>query len=359
MIVRSRGRCVRTGMVVFVTPPGHAQLSAVSVMLGSVLLCDGYNRRRKKACLYHTATGTAVETVRRGDLVQSVGELWIKWVQRAQLAVKGALANMMAESLVALVLYPLDTVKLRCQLRLPQVIQPHRKALAMVAQLYSGVCNAAITAAPVAGVFAAVYHATKRKLQEIAPHEHLRFACAIVAGAVGTAVSSLVDTPFKLTRELVQCGACASTKAAWQGLFSSGMSGHRYLFKAFRADLLSSLPFDALEFATYEQLRALACNARRGKEPTDFELLCIGMLTGALVGAATSPLSVLRARMTAQPLRYVSMRQSAQLIFVEEGLHGFFSGVRASVFREAVNSGAFFAALETFNSVLERRELRS
>lgn len=63
------------------------------------------------------------------------------------------------------------------------------------------------------------------------------------------------------------------------------------LWSGIRSSLLRDLPFDALEFATYEQFRKLYRRIK-GTELREHELVLVGMATGALVGTVTLPMDV-------------------------------------------------------------------
>ena len=81
------------------------------------------------------------------------------------------------------------------------------------------------------------------------------------------------------------------------------------LFAGFGSFLLRDLPFDAIEFASYEQMK-LSWTSMFGKggkhgEIKQLESAAIGSVAGMLTGAVTTPLDVVKTRLMTQGVMLV------------------------------------------------------
>jgi solute carrier family 25 S-adenosylmethionine transporter 26 len=63
--------------------------------------------------------------------------------------------------------------------------------------------------------------------------------------------------------------------------------------------LLRDLPFDAIQFCIYEQLR-IVCRKLVKRDLVDAETAIIGAASGAITGAVTTPLDVIKTRLMTQ-----------------------------------------------------------
>ncbi|KAA8496634.1 putative S-adenosylmethionine carrier 2, chloroplastic [Porphyridium purpureum] len=266
------------------------------------------------------------------------------------------LSNALAEMSIALLLYPLETIKVRRQLSTTLCGFPQTGTRGMALKmrgLYAGVSQAVVAAVPTAAIFAMVYYAVKRVSERKLP-PRFHFAAGVGSGAVANLMSSLIDTPFNLMQGRVQAGVNATVSDAFRSVLASrGVPG---LFTGFKSNLLQSMPFDALEFATYDQLEGAAQRFRK-RELTRWECLALGMLCGSLVGVLTSPFDVIRSRVLSNPSCSGRIRQTVATMWREGGVGAFFRGTRAKMVWEAANSGAFFFFSEEWGRVLHNRQL--
>jgi len=308
---------------IFLAPPLLRHESVLSIETSSKTLSFPNPQKRVHACIQSSHSS-------KHDL-----KLYIR-----------SLSSALAESVTALALYPLDSIVLQRQLSVEQRL-PFRG-------LYNGLISAVVSAAPTAAVFSTVYYSCRDSIRNRVP-EQFHFVSSVAAGALANAISNCIDTPFTLVRNLIQAGIYPSTQKALSGVLKqNGILG---LFTGFRCNLLSSLPFDALEFAGYDHLKKVWMNVKQKKSPlqnlqlTDLELLAIGMLTGAIAGAVTCPLDVLRAKMVTNSVKYSGIRQSVKILLEEEGFMVFSRGLKEKAFKEAVNSGVFFSTFEMFGKL--------
>ncbi|GJD07654.1 Probable S-adenosylmethionine carrier 2, chloroplastic [Galdieria sulphuraria] len=263
-----------------------------------------------------------------------------------------AIAGAAAEATAEIVLYPLDTLKVRIQSYSRQPLefaQWHVFSSATgrhlgsrgfsrlisrnyIGDLYKGIGQSVIAVLPTAAIFAIVYHNLKRSLLGIFPtrcHQTLRPITSLVAGAIGTTLASLMEAPTELVKSRLQTE-----------------NGVRGLYQGARSNLLRNLPFDALEFASFETLKDLYLRMKKKKRLENEEMWMLGAFAGGLVGALTTPFDVVYTRLVTQPSTYFSVSQTLKLIYQQEGVKGLFRGILPKVAWEAANSGVFFLVFD-------------
>ncbi|ONM52887.1 S-adenosylmethionine carrier 1 chloroplastic/mitochondrial [Zea mays] len=75
--------------------------------------------------------------------------------------------------------------------------------------------------------------------------------------------------------------------------------GIKGLYAGYGSFLLRDLPFDAIQFCIYEQLR-IGYRLTAKRELHDTETAIIGAFAGAITGALTTPLDVMKTRLMIQ-----------------------------------------------------------
>eukprot|EP00958_Prasinococcus_capsulatus_P006237 scaffold593_cov382-Prasinococcus_capsulatus_cf.AAC.33 len=148
--------------------------------------------------------------------------------------------------------------------------------------------------------------------------------------------------------------------AASMVLRSSGIRG---LYIGTVPVLLRDLPFNALEFVAYEQLKRAYLGLSRRNELSGQEAATLGGLAGAFTGAVTTPLDTIKTRQMTM-VGPGSQAMKKNLFFVgremvrEEGIKSLFRGMGARLLWITVGGCIFFSTLEVTESMLvqQRRE---
>jgi solute carrier family 25 S-adenosylmethionine transporter 26 len=314
-----------------------------------------------------------------------------------------ASAGAIAEALVEFLLYPLDTLKQTQQLPTAhrQLIHSRHATAAAAStlawrsasglhwlgpvrafqhavrrmadgrgfrQLYAGVLSGVIGSLPTAALFAITYESVRRTLRRTRPgasHYHdqgLRansdagprlFWESTTAAAMANIVSSLVDTPAELIKQRVQSCLQPNIVAAARHLWVHE-GGLMALWTGYGSNLLRNLPFDALEFGTFEQFKQITQRVQGRERLAEWELLLLGMSAGGLIGVITTPLDVVRTRMLVsgtQPGRpATSVLQAIRALLGEGGVPALFQGVMPRATWEAVSSGIFFMFFDSLKT---------
>ncbi|KAM3681461.1 hypothetical protein ACJW31_M001000 [Castanea mollissima] len=174
---------------------------------------------------------------------------------------EGFIAGGFAGVVVEAALYPIDTIKTRLQ-----AAQGGGKII--LEGLYSGLAGNLAGVLPASAIFVGVYEPTKQKLLKSFP-ENLSAVAHLTAGAIGGAASSLVRVPTEVIKQRLQTGQFASAPDAVRLIVAK--EGFKGLYVA-RRDL------------------------------NDPENAIIGAFAGAITGAITTPLDVIKTRLMVQVL---------------------------------------------------------
>ncbi|ONK58219.1 uncharacterized protein A4U43_C09F9780 [Asparagus officinalis] len=260
-----------------------------------------------------------------------------------QILFDGIIAGGTAGVVVESVLYPIDTIKTRLQAaRVGSKIQWKG--------LYSGLAGNLAGVLPASAVFVGVYEPTKQKLLKVFP-ENLSAFAHLTAGAIGGAASSLIRVPTEVVKQRMQTGQFASAPDAVRLIVAK--EGFKGLFAGYSSFLLRDLPFDAIQFCLYEQLRIGYKIAAR-RELSDPENAVIGAFAGAITGAITTPLDVLKTRLMVQGsgAKYKGLISCAQTIVREEGPAVLLKGIGPRVLWIGIGGSIFFGVLEKTKQLL-------
>ena len=256
-------------------------------------------------------------------------------------------------------LYPLDTIKTR--------LQAMRSGGGLTAllksgggrSLYAGLWGNLAGVAPASAIFMGVYEPVKR-LVAARVGEDRAWAAPLAGGVAAGLASSLVRVPTEVVKTRTQTrefsGAAQALRAIALG------EGRRGLFAGYSSFLLRDLPFDAIEFFAYEQLKSAYHGhvLRRSRELSSPEVSVIGALAGAATGLLTTPLDVLKTRMMIDGGRgqYAGVLDCARQIVRDEGAGAMLRGWQPRVLWIGVGGSIFFTALEASKKLFAPRHAR-
>ncbi|XP_060962094.1 S-adenosylmethionine carrier 1, chloroplastic/mitochondrial-like [Cannabis sativa] len=265
-------------------------------------------------------------------------------------SIAGAAAGVIAEA----VLYPIDTIKTRLELLV-------RVRFLILIYLGGGGFSGAYA------VRVGVYEPPKQTLLTSLPekfsalahlvcfHKSLDTICSMqTAGIIGGAASSLIRVPTKVVKQRMQTGQFASAPNAVRLIIAK--EGFKGLYAGYGSFLLRDLPFDAIQFCMYEQLRIGYKIAAR-RELNDLETAMIGAFAGAITGAITTPLDVIKTRVMVQgsTKQYKGICDCVGSIMREEGSHIFFKGTALRVLCIGIGGSIFFGVLERTKQLMAKR----
>ncbi|GAA0165837.1 mitochondrial carrier protein [Lithospermum erythrorhizon] len=258
---------------------------------------------------------------------------------------EGAVAGAAAGVVVEAALYPIDTIKTRLQ-------AAHGGGKLVLRNLYSGLAGNLFGVLPASAIFIGVYEPAKQKLLKTIP-ENLSALAHLTAGAVAGAASSIVRVPTEVVKQRMQTGQFASAAEAVRLIVAK--EGVRGLFAGYGSFLLRDLPFDAIQFCLYEQLR-LGYKLAARRDLNDPENAMIGAFAGAITGAITTPLDVIKTRLMIQgsAKQYNNIAHCIHTIVREEGTSTLFKGMGPRILWIGLGGSIFFGVLERTKLLLSR-----
>ncbi|KAL5188486.1 S-adenosylmethionine carrier 1, chloroplastic/mitochondrial [Glycine soja] len=202
-------------------------------------------------------------------------------------------------------------------------------------------------------LFVGVYEPIKQKLLRVFP-EHLSAFTHLTAGAIGGIAASLIRVPTEVIKQRMQTGQFTSASGAVR--FIASKEGFKGFYAGYGSFLLRDLPFDAIQFCIYEQIRIGYMLAAR-RNLNDPENAIIGAFAGALTGAITTPLDVIKTRLMVQGSanQYKGIVDCVQTIIKEEGPRAFLKGIGPRVLWIGIGGSIFFGVLESTKRFLAER----
>ncbi|KAK4789867.1 hypothetical protein SAY86_017171 [Trapa natans] len=276
-----------------------------------------------------------------------------------RIVLEGFIAGGAAGAVVEAALYPIDTIKTRLQARTRMTRFASKQTAAhgggkiILRGLYSGLGGNLVGVLPASALFLGVYEPTKQKLLNILP-ENLSAIAHLTAGALGGAASSLVRVPTEVVKQRMQIGHFSSALNAVRLIAAN--EGVRGFYAGYGSFLLRDLPFDAIQFCIYEQLR-IGYKLAANRDLKDAENAMIGAFSGAITGAITTPLDVIKTRLMVQGTKsqYKGSINCVRRIIEEEGSSALMKGVGPRVLWIGIGGSIFFGVLERTKQILAGR----
>ncbi|CAL1409078.1 unnamed protein product [Linum trigynum] len=259
---------------------------------------------------------------------------------------EGVIAGGTAGVVVETALYPIDTIKTRLQAA---------RGGGQIAWkgLYSGLAGNIAGVLPASALFVGVYEPAKQKLLKAFP-ENLSAFAHLTAGAIGGLAASFVRVPTEVVKTRMQTGQFSSAPNAVRLIVSK--EGFKGLYAGYGSFLLRDLPFDAIQFCIYEQLR-IGYKVAARRDLNDAENAVIGAFAGALTGAVTTPLDVIKTRLMIQGSanQYKGVVDCVQTVIREEGPAALLKGIGPRVMWIGIGGSIFFGVLESTKRMLAER----
>lgn len=129
-------------------------------------------------------------------------------------------------------------------------------------------------------------------------------ASHMVAASLGEVSACLVRVPTEVVKAKMQ--TCATTSDAGVLATIRTVLGEQHgsplasvtggLYRGYGMTLFREIPFAAIQFPLYERFKAEWAAAQSRTEPLAWQAAACGSLSGAIAGALTTPLDVLKTR---------------------------------------------------------------
>ncbi|GKZ01351.1 hypothetical protein MPSEU_001086100 [Mayamaea pseudoterrestris] len=286
-------------------------------------------------------------------------------------------AGGMAGTSVDVALFPIDTVKVRIQ-------SPEGFIKAGGFRgIYNGLPAAAAGSAPSAALFFATYEFVKPLIQQRLEENKLKSNSRnppspalshMIAASCGEVAACLVRVPTEVVKAKMQTSrvklglvetirivlseqpAAAGTSSSSS---SSSSSNNRILsslptftgglYRGFGMTLFREIPFAVLQFPMYERFKQIWSD-RQAATVNPLQAAACGSLSGAIAGAVTTPLDVLKTRTQLgrdkDGIPYQGVRDCFRRTMAQEGSSALWRGVQPRVMWISIGGFVFFGAYE-------------
>ncbi|KAI0725431.1 mitochondrial carrier [Fomitopsis betulina] len=281
----------------------------------------------------------------------------------------GLAVNMMAGALAGItehaVMFPVDSIKTRMQVFATSpsaVYSGIGNAFTRISStegsraLWRGVSSVIMGAGPAHAVHFGAYEAMKELAGGNVAGNRNAWLATSLAGATATIASDALMNPFDVIKQRMQVHesqfrsalTCARTVYAREGL------GAFYI--SYPTTLTMTVPFTAVQFTTYEQLKALL-NPSGVYSPVSH--IIAGGLAGGVAGAVTTPLDVaktlLQTRGTSADPEIRGARGMAdafKIIWARDGWRGFGRGLSPRVLTFMPSNALCWLSYEFFKAAI-------
>lgn len=276
--------------------------------------------------------------------------------------------NMIAGSLAGItehaVMFPVDLVRTRMQVLTTSPTATYTgmtEALARISSvegfkgLWKGIASVILGAGPAHALYFGAYEFVKD--QTGGNRDGLQLVSTSVAGASATIVSDAFMNPFDVIKQRMQLQGNNYTSVLNCARELYKNEGLRTFFVSYPTTLTMTVPFTAIQFATYEWAKKLL-NPSDSYSPLTH--VVAGGCAGATAAALTTPLDVAKTLLqtrgcSSDPIirDAKGMGQAFKIIHQREGLRGFFRGLTPRIFTHMPSNALCWLSYESFRFMLQ------
>ncbi|CEJ01952.1 hypothetical protein G6F70_005626 [Rhizopus microsporus] len=281
---------------------------------------------------------------------------------------QNAIAGAMAGIGEHCIMYPVDSIRTRMQvLSVPELTTAitSRKQWIKQGNLWKGVYSVIAGAGPAHAVHFATYEFCKERFnRSIAYSTEVKLPNGDVltipshliasagAGAIATFSHDFLLTPFDVIKQRMQIQGIKYTSVRECAKTVYRTEGLKAFYISFPTTLSMSIPFQSVQFATYEYCRSKLDPAGTYSPKTH---VIAGAVAGAVASSVTTPLDVIKTLLQTRgtsidpEVRDVrGFRQAARLIYSRYGIKGFFRGFRPRVLTNMPSTAISWSVYEYF-----------
>ncbi|XP_008792362.1 mitoferrin-like [Phoenix dactylifera] len=280
--------------------------------------------------------------------------------------VAGSIAGMVEH----MAMFPVDTLKTRMQMLAAS--SPHHalvgRFLAAIVRsegpsgLYRGIAAMGLGAGPAHAVYFAVYEVCKDRFGGNRPDGRHHPLIHAISGVLATTASDAVLTPMDVVKQRLQLRRSpygGVRDCVFRMLREEGLGA---FYASYRTTVIMNAPFTAVHFATYEAVKK-ALNGITPENLNEEQLLVhvtAGGAAGALAGAVTTPLDVVKTRLQCQGVCGADTFSSSSIIMAikkivaKDGPRALIQGLKPRVLFHAPAAAICWSTYEAMKSFLER-----
>jgi solute carrier family 25 aspartate/glutamate transporter 12/13 len=220
--------------------------------------------------------------------------------------------------------------------------------------LYRGIVPQLIGVAPEKAIKLTVNDLLRKLFGQ--PGGHVYFPLEVLAGGCAGASQVIFTNPIEIVKIRLQVQGESkkfgvAPKSTMQIVRELGFTG---LYKGAAACLLRDIPFSAIYFPCYAELKELFADPRTG--PSGFNLFAAGALAGVPAASLVTPADVIKTRLQVEARAgqqtYRNIPHCAKTIWQTEGFRAFWKGAGMRVFRSSPQFGVTLYSYELLQSLL-------
>ncbi|KAI9484085.1 MAG: mitochondrial carrier domain-containing protein [Benjaminiella poitrasii] len=282
---------------------------------------------------------------------------------------QNALAGAMAGIGEHCIMYPVDSIRTRMQVLTAPDINKVRNHASKIHKhgprnLWRGVYSVIVGAGPAHAVHFATYEYCKEWLNNrLASNTKLRahnssfeisnqLIASGSAGAIATFAHDALMTPFDVIKQRMQLrdSAYRSVRECARKVYST--EGLKAFYISFPTTVSMSIPFQSVQFATYEFFRS-RLDPEGSYNPKAH--MIAGAIAGAVASSVTTPLDVIKTLLQTkgsstdvQIKNANGLKEAASIIYNRYGLKGFFRGFKPRVLTNMPSTAISWSVYEYF-----------
>ncbi|TIA69992.1 hypothetical protein E3P81_03647 [Wallemia ichthyophaga] len=249
-----------------------------------------------------------------------------------------AAAGSLAALTVDLLVYPMDTLKVRIQSTSSATLFSVSKS-----HLYAGVGPVILATIPSAAVFFTTYeHMTgvfNTRTNLSSP------ATQILASNLAECASCAVLAPAELIKQNAQVGG--DTKTLTKRLLRR--DNLKSLFPGYRALVLRNTPIVTVQWPIYEHLRAMLGERNLPRAKSAF---LAASAAATIASIATNPIDVIKTRIMIQNEQSGGVWSTSKSVMANEGVRGLFRGCLLRSTWAAAGAGVYLGSFEKSKEIL-------
>ncbi|SIO73307.1 Mitochondrial carrier protein [Babesia microti strain RI] len=258
---------------------------------------------------------------------------------------------------VDILLYPLDTLKTRSQVKFGVKFNksqnfifsnfgPNSKGL------YSGLSVILSGSFPSSAAYYAVYEISKHSLAHYSLDGIKPFLPLTLVHVLSTSIAeisnSLIRTPFEVIKQQMQAGMHSTVKDSIKFIYKR--QGYKGFYVGLGSVLLREIPFDGIQFVLWERSKTciLLQPFYEDKKSYVATSAITGGLAGGIAGILTTPIDVIKTRMMTQDkIVYKNSISCMRALIKEEGCGVLCRGMGFRAVWLTLSGLLFFGSLET------------
>ncbi|XP_036870075.1 mitochondrial glycine transporter isoform X4 [Manis javanica] len=181
------------------------------------------------------------------------------------------------------------------------------------------------------------------------------FLCGSISGTCSTLLFQPLDL-LKTRLQTLQPSAHGSRRVGMLAMLSMVVRTESLfgLWKGMSPSIARCIPGIGVYFGTLYSLKQYFL---QGHPPTCLESVLLGMVSRSVAGVCVSPITVIKTRYESGRFGYESIYAALRSIYCSEGHRGLFSGLTATLLRDAPFSGIYLMFYNQTRSIMPHDQL--